>query len=147
MSAELGMMRTSEQIDALETMDIPPLSFLVGPRLIAGMLCFPLLTSIFNIVGIYGGYLGTVVMLDIDSGTYWYRVFHSIRLSDVICGYTKSMLFAANALMICCYMGYNLQKHGKLHGAQGVNIAATSAVVLSSISTLILDYLVTAWML
>ncbi|MEM9025709.1 MAG: ABC transporter permease [Verrucomicrobiota bacterium] len=147
MAAELGMMRSSEQIDALETMDIPPLSFLVGPRLIAGMICFPLLTSIFNIVGIYGGYLATVVMLDIDSGTYWYRVIDSIDLNAVIGGYSKSLLFAANSLMICCYMGYNLHKHGGLHGAQGVNTAATTAVVLSSISTLILDYLVTAWML
>ena len=147
MAAELGMMRNSEQIDALETMDIHPLAFLVGPRLIAGMICFPLLTSIFNIVGIYGGYLATVVMLDVDSGTYWYRVFESVTLANVFGGYAKSLLFAANALMICCYMGFNLHKQSGLHGAQGVNTAATSAVVLSSITTLILDYLVTAWML
>ena len=147
MSAELGVMRNSEQIDALDTMNISPVSFLIGPRLIAGLISFPLLTSIFDVVGILGGYLATVVMLDVDSGTYWYRAIDGVSMDTVMLGYIKAMAFAVVTLLICCYQGYNLHKHGNRFGARGVNAAATSAVVLSSVSTLVLDYIITAWMI
>lgn len=147
MSAELGVMRNSEQIDALDTMSISPLSFLVGPRLIAGLISFPLLTSIFNVIGICGGYLATVVLLDVDAGTYWFRAIDGVTMKSITLGYIKSMAFAVVTLLICCYQGFNLHKHPDRFGARGVNAAATAAVVLSSMSTLVLDYMITAWMI
>ena len=83
MASELGIQRNDEQIDALQTMSIDPKGYLVGPRLVAALICFPMLTAIFDLVGIFGGYLTGSVLLNVDSGVYWNRVFESVTWADV----------------------------------------------------------------
>lgn len=146
MASEIGIMRNSEQIDALDTMNIDPLIFLIAPKLLAAVLVYPILTSIFNVVGIWGGYLTGVELLGVDAGTYWYRVEAATTDSDIIGGFTKSLVFAVLTSLICCFRGYFIHTH-RGFGATGVSRAATSSVVLSSVSILVADYIITSFML
>ncbi len=147
MAAELGIMRISEQIDALETMDINSVEFLFSPRLAASLLSFPLLTSLFDVVGIFGGYLTGSVLLGINSGVYFSHMASSIIMDDITGGYIKSLVFGALVATICCYQGYytHIRKEG--FGAKGVGQATTSAVVFSSVMILISDYVITSFLL
>ncbi len=147
MAAEIGIMRISEQIDALDTMDINPLRFLVSPRIAASLISFPLLTAIFDVVGIFGGYLTGVVLLGINSGIYFYRVQSSVVMQDVSGGFIKSLVFAAVVSTICCYQGYFTHMRPEGFGARGVSLATTSAVVISCVLVLVLDYVLTSFLL
>ena len=106
MAAELGVMRITDQIDALEVMDIRPMSFLVSPRLAASLICFPLLTAIFDVIGIIGGYLTGVALLGINSGVYFYRIDATVDMADIMGGFYKSILFALLVAIVCCYQGF-----------------------------------------
>lgn len=142
-AAELGIMRITEQIDALETMDIDPIHFLVAPRIAGAILTFPLLTAIVDVVGILGGYLTGVLLLGINSGTYISHMEHFISMQDIIDGFTKTVVFSVIVSVICCYKGF--MAHTKSgFGARGVSYATTSAVVSSSITILIADYVLTS---
>jgi len=145
MAAEIADMRNSEQIDALQSMAIDPLRFLVSPRLLAAILAFPLLTVIFDVVGIYGGYLTAVQMLQLDSGTYWASVESSVVASDVISGFTKAIVFSLLTTAICCYQGYYVHTRKDGHGSRGISLATTTAVVYSSVSILGSNYVVTSF--
>jgi len=101
-AAELGIMRMSEQIDALETMDINPMQFLVAPRIAAAFLTFPLLTAIVDVVGIIGGYVTGVVLLGINSGMYLGHMEHFIVMEDVTEGFIKTLVFSLIVSTICC---------------------------------------------
>jgi phospholipid/cholesterol/gamma-HCH transport system permease protein len=142
MAAEIGIMRISEQIDALDTMDIDPIRFLISPRIAAALLCFPLLTALFDVVGIFGGYLTGSMLLGINPALYFARVESSVVLSDVIGGFVKSIVFAVVVVTICCYQGYFTHTRDEF-GAKGVSQATTSAVVLSCVMVLITDYALT----
>lgn len=146
-AAEIGIMRISEQIDALDTMDIDPIKFLVCPRLMAAILCFPLLTAIFDIIGMAGGYLTGVVLLGVNSGIYLNRMESGVHMQDITGGFIKSFVFSVLVAIICCYQGYttNLRRQG--FGARGVSISTTSAVVMSSVLVLVSDYLLTSFLL
>ncbi|HBF33622.1 TPA: ABC transporter permease [Candidatus Sumerlaeota bacterium] len=146
-AAEIGIMRISEQIDALDTMDIDPIKFLVVPRLLAALLCFPLLTAIFDVIGIVGGYLTGVVMLGVNSGTYLNRMEQSVVWADVSGGFIKSFAFAIIVSVICCYQGYTMHLRRNGFGARGVSVATTSAVVISSVLILATDYVLTSFLL
>ncbi len=147
MAAEIGIMRISEQIDALDTMDINPIRFLVSPRIAASLISFPLLTAIFDIIGILGGYLTGVVLLGINSGVYFYRIHTNVVMQDVSGGFIKSLVFAAIVSTICCYQGYFTHMRSEGFGARGVSLATTSAVVISCVLVLVLDYVLTSFLL
>jgi len=147
MAAEIGIMRISEQIDALETMDINPIRFLVSPRIVASIISFPLLTSIFNVIGIAGGYLSGVCLLGINSGIYLNRIEPNVAMQDVKGCFIKAFVFGIIVSTICCYQGYFTNMRPGGFGAKGVSLATTSAVVLSCVLVLVVDYVLTSFLL
>lgn len=139
MTAEIGIMRTSEQIDAMEIMGLNPFRYLIVPKLIAGIVVLPLLTAIFNVVGIFGGYLIGGKLLGIGEGTYFGEMANYVRIEDVLEGIYKSLSFGVLIPWVCCYKGYYAG-----FGAEGVSKATTQAVVLSSVLVLFWDYIMTS---
>ncbi|MBW1988016.1 MAG: ABC transporter permease [Deltaproteobacteria bacterium] len=147
MSAEIGIMRISEQIDALKTMDIHPVRFLLTPRLLASLVCFPLLTALYDLVGIFGGYLSGSILLGSNPAIYMDRVRESVEMNDITGGFTKSFVFAVLVCSVCCYMGYTTHRRADGFGARGVSRSTTTAVVLSSVLILVADYVLTSFLL
>lgn len=147
MAAEIGIMRISEQIDALETMDISPLRFMVSPRIAAALISFPLLTALFDVVGIFGGYLAGSGLLGINPGIYFSRVESSVLMEDVTGGFLKSIVFSIVITTICCYQGFYTHLRAKGFGAEGVSYSTTSAVVISFVLVLVVDYVLTSFLL
>jgi len=147
MASELGIQRNDEQIDALETMGIHSGGFLVGPRLVAALICFPILVAIFDLVGIFGGYLTGSVLLNVDAGVYWNRVFDSVQWADVRGGFIKSLVFGLLTMSICAYRGFHTHRKASFPGVRGVSESATRAVVWSSVGVLAADYLITSFLL
>jgi phospholipid/cholesterol/gamma-HCH transport system permease protein len=143
-TAEIGIQRISEQIDALDTMRIDPLRYLISPRIAAALISFPLLTALFDLIGIMGGYLSGVVLLGVNAGTYFYRVQSSVELKDVTDGFIKALVFAVIVVTVCCYQGYFAHLRRDSHGAKAVGLSTTSAVVLSCVLILVADYAVTS---
>jgi phospholipid/cholesterol/gamma-HCH transport system permease protein len=141
-SAEIGIMRITEQIDALETMALEPLKYLVSPKLIASVLALPLLCAIFDVVGIWGGYLVGVKLLGVNPGAYFGEMENSVEWRDIYSGLIKSLSFGVIIAWVCCYKGYHAG-----HGAEGVSRATTTAVVMSSVLILIWDYFITSVLL
>jgi len=148
MCAEIGIMRISEQIDALECMGIDPHRFLIAPKIIAGLLSVPVLTSIFDMVGILGGYLVGVVIFGLSEGAYFDSMAAGVEWNDVAMGLYKSILFGLVITWIATAKGYFLHlERGGAFGAEGVSRVTTDAVVLSAIAILFGDYLIGAVML
>ncbi len=147
MTAEIGIQRISEQIDALHTMRIDPVRYLVSPRLVAAIISFPILTAFFDMIGIFGGYLSGVLILGGDGGAYVYRVQNSIELQDVTGGFVKALVFAVLVATICCYQGFFAHMRSDSQGAKSVSLATTSAVVLSCVFILVSDYVVTSFLM
>ncbi|MFC1825639.1 MlaE family ABC transporter permease [Thermodesulfobacteriota bacterium] len=147
MAAEIGVMRISEQIDALETMDINPIRFLISPRIAAALISFPLLTALFDVVGIFGGYLTGSRLLGISPGIYFSRVESSVLLADITGGFIKSVIFAVLVATVCCYQGFFTHTRTRGFGAEGVGYATTSAVVISCVLVLVADYVITSFLL
>jgi phospholipid/cholesterol/gamma-HCH transport system permease protein len=147
MAAEIGIQRISEQIDALYTMRIDPLRYLVSPRIAASIISFPLLTAFFDLVGILGGYLTGVVLLGVDAGAFFYRMEAYVELKDVTGGFIKSIVFAVLVSTICCYQGYFTHLRTDSWGSRSVSVSTTSAVVLSCVAILVADYVVTSFLL
>jgi phospholipid/cholesterol/gamma-HCH transport system permease protein len=135
LTAEIGMMRISEQIDALTAMALNPIRYLIVPNIVAAIIVFPLLTSIYNVIGIYGGYLVGVKLLGISSGTYFSLMRDYVDMKDILIGLYKSISFGIIVSWICCYKGFYTG-----YGAEGVSKSTTEAVVMSSILILVWDY-------
>ncbi len=148
MCAEIGIMRISEQIDALECMAINPFRYLLSPKLFAGILAMPFLNFIFDIVGIVGGFLIGVKLLGVDEGGYWYSMQTGVSWEDIYMGIVKSLFFGLIITWVCTAKGFyvHLDRNGGF-GAEGVSRATTLAVVHSSIFVLLWDYLLTAVLL
>ena len=144
MTAEIGIQRISEQIDALATMRIDPLGYLISPRIAAAIISFPILTTLFNLVGIIGAWFSGCVLLGVNSGTYFYRVVASPQMDDIMGGYYKSIVFGLLVVTICCFQGYFTHMRTDSFGAKSVSLSTTSAVVISCVMILISDYVVTA---
>ncbi|MCX5806784.1 MAG: ABC transporter permease [Proteobacteria bacterium] len=147
MTAEIGIMRISEQIDALYSMRIDPVRYLISPRIAASIISFPLLTSFFDLVGILGGYFTGVLLLGTNAGTYFYRVQSSINMVDVRGGFIKALVFAVIVSCICCFQGYFCHMRSDGYGAKAVGLATVSAVVISCVMILIADYVVTSFLM
>jgi phospholipid/cholesterol/gamma-HCH transport system permease protein len=139
MTAEIGIMRITEQIDAIELMGLNPFRYLVVPKFLAAILALPLLSAIFDVVGIFGGYLIGVKLLGIGVGTYFGEITAYVDMKDILGGIYKSLSFGALIAWVCCYKGYYAG-----FGAEGVSKATTQAVVLSSVLILVWDYFMTS---
>jgi len=147
MAAEIGVMRMSEQIDALITMQIDPVRFLFTPRILAALISFPLLTSFFDVVGIFGGFLSGSMLMGINETVYMDKVIQSVKFMDIWGGFIKSVVFALVVVTICCFRGFYAHMNNEgLSGAKGVSLATTGAVVQSCICILICDYVITSFL-
>ncbi|MBI2000915.1 MAG: ABC transporter permease [candidate division NC10 bacterium] len=142
MTAEIGLMRITEQMDALDTMAINPLQYLIAPKLVASLIGVPLLVAIFDVVGIAGGYLVGVELLGGSPGTYWSSLESAVEWKDVYGGILKSICFGLIVSWVCSYKGYNTRL-----SAEGLGKATTEAVVLSSVLILVWDYFLTSVLL
>ena len=146
--AEIGIMRNSEQIDALECMAVDPVKYLLAPKFIAAMISVPLLIAIFDIVGVVGGYMVGVAILDVSWGSFFQGMYDAVTWHDVSMGLWKSFSFALLMIWISTGRGYflHLERDGGF-GAEGVSRATTGTVVWSSVAVLMWDYLIGALML
>jgi len=135
MAAEIGIMRITDQIDALAVMALNPVKYLVTPNIVAGLVTLPLLTAIVDVVGIYGGYVVGVLLLGVGQGVYFGEMQNLVGMHDIEIGFYKSLSFGLIMSWICCYKGYHTR-----YGAEGVSKATTEAVVMSSVWILICDY-------
>ncbi len=142
MTTEIGSMRVTSQIDALVTMAVNPVQYLVVPRLLAGFVMLPVLTMLFNIVGVFGAFLVAVSLLGLDPGVFMDRLKWLVDWDDVSQGLIKAMVFGVAVTLIACRQGLHAQG-----GAAGVGRATNRAVVQSAIAILMLDYLVTGLVL
>jgi phospholipid/cholesterol/gamma-HCH transport system permease protein len=135
MATTLGTMRVTEQIDAMEVMAVSSLQYLVVPRIIAAVMMMPLLTLLFDLLGMVGAYMVAVEFMGVDGGLFLAKIKDFVSPMDLIKGSIKGGVFGASIAILSCYRGYYAAG-----GAQGVGEATTSAVVLSSISILIINY-------
>ncbi len=141
MAAQIGTMRVTQQIDALEVMAVDPMSYLVAPRIIASLVMVPLLSVVFNILGLFGAFMVGVGLLDIGEATFWDRMDAYVKAEDLWNGIAKAAVFGVIIAVVGCRRG--LLTSG---GAEGVGKSTTQAVVISSVSILIADYFLTALM-
>jgi phospholipid/cholesterol/gamma-HCH transport system permease protein len=144
MATEIGIQRISEQVDALQTMRIDPLGYLVSPRIAASIISFPLLTAFFDLIGIIGGYISAVLLLGLNPGTYLSGVYSSVLMDDITGGFVKAVVFGIIVCTVCCFQGYFTHMRSDGHGAKGVGLSTTSAVVVSCVLILVADYAITA---
>jgi len=135
MAAEIGIMRITDQIDSLSVMALNPIKYLITPNILAGLITFPLLTAIVDVIGIYGGYVVGVQLLGLGAGVYFGEMQNFVSMYDIKIGFYKSLSFGLIMSWICCYKGFHTR-----FGAEGVSRATTEAVVMSSVWILICDY-------
>lgn len=138
-TAEIGTMKVTEQIDALYTLGTDPVRYLVLPRMIGFLIAIPVLTLCANFSGMFGGFLVSVNGLSVSSNVYVQDITTFIGVDDVMHGFIKSVCFAFMVGVVCCYKGLNTRG-----GAEGVGKATTQAVVTSMVFILVLDYFLTA---
>ena len=146
-TAEIGIQRISEQVDALETMRIDPFRYLISPRITAAIISFPLLTALFDFIGIIGGYISGVALLGLNAGVYSHSIQSNVNMEDLTNGFIKAIVFAVIVATVCCYQGYYVHTRKDSHGAKAVGLATTSAVVTSCVLILVSDYVVTSLLL
>jgi phospholipid/cholesterol/gamma-HCH transport system permease protein len=142
MSAEIGLMKATEQLSGLEMMAVNPEHRVLTPRLIAGILSMPLLAAMFSVLGVYGGWFVGVGLLGVDEGTYWAQMQSQIDWNDdVLNGVIKSVVFGVVCTWIAIFQGYEC-----VPTSEGVSRATTRTVVHSSLAVLGLDFVLTAMM-
>lgn len=137
-AAEIGTMKVSEQLDALYTMSVNPIKYLITPKIIAGIIALPILVMFANIIGVMGGWLTAVVQLDFSSSLYLKNTIAFVTALDIVSGLVKAAVFGLIITVMGCYFGYFSSK-----GAMGVGKATTNAVVVSSILIFFFDYILT----
>ena len=134
-AAEIGVMRITEQIDALTVMALNPMRYLVVPTVVAGLIAFPILNWVFDVVGIFGGYLIAVKLFGLSGGTYIGQIQSFLSTTDIWVGFWKSLAFGLVVTWVACYKGFHVG-----HGAEGVGRATTESVVLASVLIFVLDF-------
>ena len=148
MCAEVGIMRNSEQIDALECMAIDPIRYLMVPKYVATIIAMPVLTCIFDVMGIFGGFVVGVGMLGVNDGAFFQGMYASVGWNDIYMGLVKSLVFGLLIVWISTAKGYFLHRERSGgFGAEGVSRTTTSAVVAASVAVLVWDYLISAILL
>lgn len=140
-TAEIGTMRVTEQVDALTVMAVNPYQYLIIPRIIAAIIMMPILTLLFDFIGIIGSYFVGVELLGIDKGIFMSRIVEYVDYEDLFSGLIKAAFFGAIFSIVGCYKGFTTTG-----GAEGVGKSTTNSVVISSVSILIADYFLTAIM-
>jgi phospholipid/cholesterol/gamma-HCH transport system permease protein len=142
LASEIGLMRATDQLSAMEMMAVDPIQRVVVPRFLGGVIAMPLLAAIFSMIGIYGAQLIGVQTMGVDAGSFWSQMRASVGLVDINEGIVKSLAFGVACSLIAVYEGYNA-----VPTAEGVGEATTRTVVTSAVLTLFLDYLITAMFL
>src|SRR6266852_7583340 len=142
MAAEIGAMQATEQVDALTVMAVNPVQYLVSPRVLAGVISLPLLTGMFDVIGIWGGYAVGVGLMGAPSGPFFNGITQNMCGHDIAIGLYKALVFGMVVMWVCCYKGYHAARM-----ATGVSRATTDAVVLSSVLILAWDYFLTSILL
>ena len=142
LASEIGLMRATDQLAAMEVMAVDPVRRVCVPRFLGGVIAMPLLAAIFSAIGIFGAQLVGVQLMGVDSGQFWSQMRASVELGDIMEGVLKSCVFGVACSLIAVYEGFNSQPN-----AEGVGRATTRTVVISAVITLILDYMLTAVML
>ena len=139
LTCEIGLMRATDQLTAMEIMAVDPLRFVAAPRFLGGVIAMPLLVAIFSVIGLYGAQLIGVQLMGVDKGVFWSQMQASVGLREVAEGLVKSLVFGITCSLIAVYEGYNAEPT-----AAGVGLATTRTVVASSVLVLLLDYVLTA---
>ncbi len=139
LTSEIGLMRATDQLTAMEIMAVDPMRYVAAPRFLGGLIAMPLLASVFNVVGLFGAQLVGVQMMGVNAGTFWSQMQGAVHIGDVSEGIVKSLVFGFICTLIAVYEGYNAAPT-----AEGVGLATTRTVVASAVMTLITDYLLTA---
>ena len=139
LTSEIGLMRATDQLTAMQMMAVDPMRRVVAPRFIGGFIAMPLLVAVFNVIGIYGSQLVGVTLMGVDQGTFWSQMQNAVELRDVMEGVVKSLAFGVICSLLAVYEGYNA-----VPTAEGVGLATTRTVVTSSVMTLVVDYILTA---
>ena len=139
LTSEIGLMRATDQLTAMEVMAVDPLRYVAAPRFLGGVIAMPLLAAIFSLIGLFGAQLIGVQLMGVDKGAFWSQMQGSVGLRDVNEGIVKSIVFGITCSLIAVHEGYNAEPT-----AAGVGLATTRTVVASSVLTLLLDYVLTA---
>ncbi len=139
LASEIGLMKATDQLSAMEMMAVNPVSRVVVPRFIGGCISVPFLTAGFSAIGLFGAYLVAVVLLGVDVGAFWQQMQQTLSFKDVEEGIVKSILFGGAASLIAVWEGYNC-----IPTAEGVGRATTRTVVITAIVVLVVDFMVTA---
>jgi phospholipid/cholesterol/gamma-HCH transport system permease protein len=139
LTSEIGLMRATDQLTAMEIMAVDPLRYVAAPRFLGGVIAMPLLAAIFSVIGLYGAQLIGVQLMGVDKGVFWSQMQGAIGLRDVTEGLVKSLVFGVTCSLIAVHEGYDAAPT-----AEGVGLATTRTVVASSVMTLLLDYVLTA---
>lgn len=139
LTSEIGLMRATEQLQAMEVMAVDPMRYVAAPRFIGGIVAMPLLAAVFSIVGLYGAQLVGVQLMGVDPGSFWSQMQSAVELNDVTEGVIKSLVFGVACSLIAVFEGYHATPT-----AEGVGLATTRTVVASSVLTLLLDLMMTA---
>ena len=142
LTSEIGLMRATDQITAMQMMAVDAMRYVVVPRFLGGVVAMPLLVAMFNIVGLFGAQLVGVQLLGVDTGAFWSQMQGSVELNDVWEGIVKSAVFGLACSLIAVHSGYTAEPT-----AEGVGLATTRTVVASSVLVLLLDYVLTAFFL
>ena len=142
MTAEIGLMKATEQLSAMEMMAVDPIARVVAPRFWAGVISMPLLAAMFSAMGVFGGYLVGVVFIGVDEGSFWSQMQNAVDFrEDIVNGFIKSFVFGVAVTWIALFEGYDAPPT-----AEGVSGATTRTVVTSSLAILGLDFVLTAFM-
>jgi phospholipid/cholesterol/gamma-HCH transport system permease protein len=139
LTSEIGLMRATDQLTAMEMMAVDPMRYVAAPRFIGGIIAMPLLVAIFDVVGLFGAQLVGVQMMGVDAGAFWSQTQGSVQLDDVTEGVIKSCVFGVACSLVAVYEGYHASPT-----AEGVGLATTRTVVTSSVLILMLNYMLTA---
>jgi phospholipid/cholesterol/gamma-HCH transport system permease protein len=137
-TAEIGTMRISEQIDAMETMSVHPIQYLVVPRVWAAVIVFPILTALANVVGIFGSYVVSVYYKSVEKASYVFELYRLVNPKDVYSGIIKAAVLGLIVGLISCFYGYYVSG-----GSKAVGNSATRSVVTASVSILVADFIMT----
>jgi phospholipid/cholesterol/gamma-HCH transport system permease protein len=139
LASEIGLMKATDQLAAMEMMAVNPVRRVVVPRFLGGVISMPILTAIFTTVGLLGGHLVAVELLGVDVGAFWQQMQQTLELSDVNEGIIKSLVFGLVASLVAVWEGYNA-----IPTAEGVGRATTRTVVVTAIAVLFFDFMITA---
>ena len=139
LTSEIGLMRATDQLTAMQIMAVDPLRLVVAPRFLGGIIAMPLLVAVFDLIGLFGAQLIGVQQMGVDAGSFWSQTQSAVQLRDVSEGIAKSLVFGIACTLIAVYEGYNAAPT-----AEGVGLATTRTVVTSAVLTLILNYMLTA---